>query len=74
MTKREISDHLPANGGKGKRGAMKKCNLTARERKVFRLLLDKMRIELAALFDSQGVDCCLHLLNILEGVRHVRKN
>lgn len=34
--------------------------------KKLRLLLDKLRFHLAGQCDNQGVDCCQHLLNILQ--------
>ena len=52
---------------------MKKSKLTLKERATLKGLLDKLRIERASAYDSQGVDCCQHLLIILEGARHVGK-
>lgn len=44
----------------------KLMKLAPREKKTLKALLDKLRIERASLYDSQSVDCCQHLLNILE--------
>ncbi len=41
--------------------------LTPKEIKRFKHLLNKARIKLSSQYDSTGVDCCQYLLSTLEG-------